>query len=176
MNLRRHHYVSDYVNGQSGARKNNLYAIQGINVDPAKVCKVIEEVAYWRKANQIHNWFVENVQGGNDDCGSYYVDTEKLEALLGIVNEVLDSINLIDGQIINGYTIENGNKKFNYEDGQLIEDSSIAQKLLPTSEGFFFGSTEYDEYYYQDLVYTKQILEEILAREEIDDYYYHSSW
>ena len=25
--------------------------------------------AYWRKANQIHNWFVTNIQGGNDNCG-----------------------------------------------------------------------------------------------------------
>ncbi len=27
-----------------------------------------EEVAYWRKANAIHKWFVENVQDGQDDC------------------------------------------------------------------------------------------------------------
>ena len=27
-----------------------------------------EEVGYWRKANAIHKWFVDNVQDGNDDC------------------------------------------------------------------------------------------------------------
>lgn len=38
--------------------------------------------AYWRKANQIHNWFVQNVQGGEDNCGEYYVSHEKLIDLL----------------------------------------------------------------------------------------------
>ena len=39
------------------------------------------EVCYWRKANQIHNWFVENVQDGDDDCRDYYVSEEDLEEL-----------------------------------------------------------------------------------------------
>ena len=25
-------------------------------------------VGYWRKANAIHNWFVQNVQDGRDEC------------------------------------------------------------------------------------------------------------
>ena len=29
------------------------------------------EVLMWRKANAIHNWFVQNVQKGVDDCGVY---------------------------------------------------------------------------------------------------------
>lgn len=37
--------------------------------------------AYWRKANQIHKWFVDNVQNGEDDCGDYYVSHEKLKEL-----------------------------------------------------------------------------------------------
>lgn len=39
------------------------------------------EVAYWRKANQIHAWFVKNVQNGVDDCGKYYVSPEQLREL-----------------------------------------------------------------------------------------------
>jgi hypothetical protein len=31
------------------------------------------EVGYWRKANHIHHWFVENVQDGEDDCCNYEV-------------------------------------------------------------------------------------------------------
>ena len=45
--------------------------------------------AYWRKANQIHAWFVDNVQQGNDNCGEYYVSHEKLKELLDLVNEAL---------------------------------------------------------------------------------------
>jgi hypothetical protein len=45
--------------------------------------------AYWRKANQIHKWFVDNVQGGNDNCGEYYVGRDKLMDLLNLVNRAL---------------------------------------------------------------------------------------
>lgn len=38
-------------------------------------------VAYWRKANHIHGWFVENVQNNKDDCDEYYVSRTKLEEL-----------------------------------------------------------------------------------------------
>ena len=30
--------------------------------------RIMEMVGYWRKQNAIHNWFVENVQDGIDDC------------------------------------------------------------------------------------------------------------
>lgn len=42
-------------------------------------------------------------------------------------------------------------------------DPVKAEKLLPTSSGFFFGSQEIDEYYWQDLAYTKDVLEKTLA-------------
>ena len=45
--------------------------------------------AYWRKANQIHKWFVDNVQGGNDNCGEYYVSQEQLRELLDLVKRTL---------------------------------------------------------------------------------------
>jgi hypothetical protein len=34
-------------------------------------------VGYWRKANQIHNWIVKNVQDDVDNCGEYYFSEEK---------------------------------------------------------------------------------------------------
>ena len=42
------------------------------------------EVAYWRKANAIHGWFVDNIQDGVDDQNEYYVSKEKLEELLPV--------------------------------------------------------------------------------------------
>jgi hypothetical protein len=45
---------------------------------------------YWRKANAIHGWFVDNVQDGNDDCRTYYVCPSQLRDLLGVINQVLD--------------------------------------------------------------------------------------
>ena len=34
---------------------------------------------------------------------------------------------------------------------QVLTDHSKAEELLPTMSGFFFGSTEYDEYYFDDV-------------------------
>jgi hypothetical protein len=31
-------------------------------IDLSNITNIEEEVGYWRKANQIHRWFVENVQ------------------------------------------------------------------------------------------------------------------
>lgn len=42
---------------------------------------LVANVAYWRKANAIHGWFVREVQNGEDDCGEYPVTTEQLQEL-----------------------------------------------------------------------------------------------
>lgn len=109
---------------------------------------ITEEVGYWRKANHIHNWFVQNVQGGRDECQKSYVSEEQLEELLNICKEVL-------------------------------ADHSKAPELLPTTSGFFFGGTDYDEYYYQDVQDTINIIEPLLKELEensMGDVYYQSSW
>ena len=38
-------------------------------------------VAYWRKANAIHGWFVNECAGGVDECQPIYVPREKLVEL-----------------------------------------------------------------------------------------------
>ena len=115
------------------------------SVKPEKIRYVIEEAGYWRKANQIHQWFVDTVQQGEDDCGNYYVSREQLSSLLEICKKIK-------------------------------ADNSLAESLLPTQSGFFFGGTEYDEYYYQDIDNTIEILEDCLSDESPDDFEYHSSW
>ena len=136
---------------------------------------IIEKAGYWRKANAIHQWFVEHVQDGSDDCQNDYVSKEDMEALLDAVNTVLNASELVEGTITNGYSFENGKKTPITKEGKYIKDPTVAKALLPTTEGLFFGSTDYDQYYYQDLVNTKNILEEALEDDE-GDYEYQSSW
>ena len=47
------------------------------------------ELVYWRKANAIHRWFVDNVQDGVDDCRRYDVGCKQLHELYDVVCEVL---------------------------------------------------------------------------------------
>lgn len=49
--------------------------------------------AYWRKANQIHNWFVTNIQEGIDNCREYYVSLIQLKQLLAICEKSLQERN-----------------------------------------------------------------------------------
>jgi hypothetical protein len=59
---------------------------------------------------------------------------------------------------------------------EVLADKSKADELLPTQQGCFFGSTEYDEYYFQDLELTKKILKNALSMPKEWDFGYQSSW
>lgn len=61
------------------------------NIKPERISEVIEQVAYWRKANQIHAWFVKNIQKGNDDCGEYPVSAEAIKGLVEICKIILQN-------------------------------------------------------------------------------------
>lgn len=148
----------------------------GIQKD--KVSVIVEDVGYWRKANQIHNWFVQNVQNGQDDCKSHYVAYEQLLELKELCKKVLEKSKVVKGKVVNGQrSTENGWENI-YEDGEIIEDPSAAMELLPTVAGFFFGSEGYDQWYVADLRHTIEVIEAIESCEgaEVADYYYQSSW
>lgn len=144
-------------------------------INSKKVTTIIEEAGYWRKANAVHQWFVKNVQDGEDDCKEYWVSHEDMEKLLDTVNEVIKASKLVKGKIQNGSTFKDGKEIPIMEDGKYIKNPSVAEKLLPTTEGFFFGGTAYDQYYYENLLETKKILEEAL-KDKDGDYEYSSSW
>jgi len=46
-------------------------------------------VGYWRKANAIHGWFVNECGGGVDECQSIYVPREKLVELRDLCKSAL---------------------------------------------------------------------------------------
>lgn len=142
-----------------------------------EVCAV-----YWRKANQVHAWFVANVQDGKDDCGTYDVERSQLEELANLCEEVLAESELVPGTITNGYeSTESGPMKPCLEEGKLIADPSAAKAKLPTASGFFFGSTDYDGWYYDDLKRTSRDIRAALATFDTEgwdgwQFQYHSSW
>lgn len=59
---------------------------------------------------------------------------------------------------------------------EVLADHSIASAVLPTTDGFFFGGTEYDEWYFQDTQATVEMLEHALTLGNDLDFYYSSSW
>jgi len=56
-----------------------------------RVSSIREQVGYWRKANAIHKWFVDNVQGGVDMCQESSVSRDQLQELLDLVNYTIEN-------------------------------------------------------------------------------------
>ena len=145
-------YISNHLNEGDSERAEaiqklfpELAELKGRWGDASPVKEVTIDAGYWRKANQIHDWFVKNVQGGEDECRPHYVSREQLQELKEICQQV-------------------------------IEDKSLARTLLPTSSGFFFGSTDYSDYYYDDLADTISIVDRCLALPNCWEFEYRSSW
>lgn len=128
-------------------KETSLDGFDELEINLEKLNSLEFEVAYWRKANQIHKWFVDNVQDSVDDCREYIVEEDDLRTLVDLCKQVL-------------------------------ADHSKAEELLPNQSGFFFGSTDYDEWYFKQLEQTVEMLEEALNSPDFNKYYYKytSSW
>lgn len=88
------------------------------------------QVGYWRKANAIHRWVVENCAEGVDDCQPIYLNIDQINDLIDCCKHILK---------------------------RDVEPDDV----LPTIDGFFFGSTDYDDWYYQDVQYTLDIFTKV---------------
>ena len=136
----------EYFNPELYAKLSEAIDKPALSDFPSIEIKV--QVAYWRKANQIHQWFVNYVQNGKDDCGDYHVSREQLMQLQTLCHSVVEEKNL-----------------------------SQAVAVLPTQDGFFFGNTEYNEYYFADLEDTIKQIQDVLDNYSEDwSFSYHSSW
>ena len=109
--------------------------------------KQVHEVAYWRKANAIHGWIIKYTNA-IDDCTPISLTKQDLYNLREACIKVSDE----------GTT-------------------ETAMELLPPTEGFFFGSTGIDEWYWDNIQDTINKLNEALDH-SVDDamFEYQASW
>ncbi len=109
---------------------------------------VEEKVADFRKFNALHRWVVDNLfYGEEDNCVPISLNPG-IEDLFSITNQLLEN-----------------------------QDEDHAKELLPTGSGFFFGSLEYDEYYWEDVAMLRDALKDILLHDpELQHEYYYYAW
>lgn len=141
-------YISDYFSkNQLASEVVKLIGIeQYLDDKSSPSLNVRFKIGYWRKANAIHKWFVDNVQGGVDECQLSPVAREELVKLRDLCQDV-------------------------------CANPESASDLLPTENGFFFGSTEYDEMYFEDIKDTVNIINRCLEMDEAEYvFYYRASW
>lgn len=141
-------------------------------------------VAYWRKANAIHGWFVEHVQSGEDDCDSYAVSREQLAELRDTCKRALATAQIAEGQPNHVGTTYYGRAhperpgeiEQHIELGRAALNGEELAKILPTQPGFFFGGTDYDEGYLEDLENTIKQIDRVLALPDRLFFSYRASW
>lgn len=147
----------DAVKNAAELSKPNLVTLGEFIIETKKGKKLVpfrsiwEEIGYWRKANHIHKWFVDHVQDGEDDCEKYEVTKSNLLDLKDVCEEVLSLKGKDEGRI---------------------------KEILPTTSGFFFGGTAYDEYYFSDVEETIKIINNVLETTDFEKELvaYQSSW
>lgn len=234
MNIYRERRVSTNKQEREDAEK------KGLKVPYRKTVIEEAEVAYFRKANAIHKYFVDTFADGVDECQRIDIGgITGLEELKNLCDDVLKHCKIVKG-IINdgngcfirpkeeavpimkkdgnafvgdgwkqasklavGDYVDNENhigRITSVEDngdtilfdcvyervGDIIENEEYADINLPTQAGFFFGSTDYDEYYLADLKNCSEQLGRIIdehyaliesGADEYDiNYYYQASW
>lgn len=128
-----------------------LTSLMGANdwaYDPEELAfaSVSIQVGYWRKVNAVHNWFIQKLADGVDECQPIYVPRSSLVDLKIICERIL-------------------------------KDNELADELLPTGAGFFFGNTDYDEWYFHGIKNTVKIVTKLI--EDVPEgwsFEYQASW
>lgn len=165
MGLDMYLYVDRYVPGwrqDSDAQRDeyerliSMFGMKNLVTDHAPSATVRFTVAYWRKANAIHGWFVREVQGGVDECQLSDVSQEELKELRTICLDVL-------------LTKEKYGEKIGADRGM---------ELLPPVEGFFFGVYDINRWYWENLEETVTQLDRALSlpNDWMWNFHYRSSW
>lgn len=136
------------------------------------------EVAYWRKANAIHKWFVDNAQDGEDECQETEIDIgvirEIRDLCLSILKDMKGKVLRVPKKDVKSFKEIYGQKDgfkqrividpdnfSSFEkvtDYHVVSDTSICRDRLPTESGFFFGSVKYNGTYFWYLAKTIEMM------------------
>lgn len=144
--------------------KQEIREYEEIETQDAYVC-ITDEAYYWRKANQIRGWFEAHLSEPVENCENSIVTKEDVEELIENCARVL-------GLVGEDYM------SLKWEDYDMTRASEeIASSVLPPQSGFFFGSYEYDEWYYHDLFRTLQAMTTLLNDTDWEnERLYYSEW
>ena len=136
-----------YLTATAHVHDEHGVEIEGLDAVGLEISGIKYDAGYWRKANAIHGWFVNRVQGGVDDCKPYVLERSQLKELRDLC-------------------------------AYILKDRDPAD--LPPTAGFFFGSQEVDQYYWEDLELTVGICDRCLdlkdSSQHIWSFEYQSSW
>lgn len=141
--LKASRYLSPYDESEDKIGKAIAAAL---GLPDMEVNEATVEAGYWRKANAIHKWFVDNVQSGVDECQTSDVSREQLLELRNLAQKVVD----------------------NPRQAQIL--------LPPQEGFFFGSTDVTNGYYMEDMKRTVEILDKALALPQGWYFSYRASW
>lgn len=108
------------------------------------------QIGYFRKFNALHSYIVKTFANGIDNCQDIILYKEDVEQIKKVLDDVLNA-------------------------HQQVEK---AKELLPTQSGFFFGGTDYDEFYFEDVKDAADLMQSFLCNFDFENYQlvYQASW
>lgn len=127
-----------YLNLERGSRKSiddlDNATATSFNCFEVNTVRVKEsfEIGYWRKANAILGLIERTC------CEDEIENCRPIYLSMGQVEEMLETCKKVQ------------------------KDHSLASELIPTQEGFFFGTQEYGQWYFENLDYTIELFEKLL--------------
>lgn len=106
------------------------------------------EDVYFRKLNWIRNWLVKHLDLNEDECAENVLVPKEK------LEELLSDVRAV------------------------LNNHDLAEQLLPTKGGFFFGGTDYSDYYFDSLIGIETEIQALLTTTdfETEDVYYDESW
>lgn len=132
----------------------------GLDIDFCKVKQKRKELSYFRKVNFLVKFFNDKIiefgSGPVIDGLDIPITKEWCEELLEKCNKVVDKYNELKAS----YTPDINDDNTTLFESQEANDlfAKFASETLPTMAGFFYGSTDYDKWYLDDV---KDVIEHL---------------
>jgi hypothetical protein len=119
------------------------------DIKPSRISYITEQVAYWRKFNALHGWFVDNCASGLDECQAIHVEDEKMVELLETLKEVSSNFDKANELLppVQGFFF-GGDEVDEYYKEEVNSTIKIIEELLKEHElskefGLYSGDFEY---------------------------------
>lgn len=141
-----------------------------------------EEVAYFRKVNCLVAWVEHNVREF-DNCEDVVLSKEDITNLRDDarkVVEILKNAKFYNQEYECGSSFDNktNTRKVMIETKKVYKDIDDVLLILPTQEGFFYGDTDIDEYYFENIKRIVKEMNKILREIDFNEYeiIFHCWW
>ena len=108
------------------------------------------QIGYFRKFNALHSYIVKTFANGVDNCQDVLLYKEDVEKIKKVLDDVLN----------------------------VHQQAEKAKEILPTQSGYFFGGTDYDEFYFNEVKVAADLMQNLLDNFDFESYQlvYRASW